>query len=473
MSPTTSQRLHASCTRRQMLWSGTLAAAGLTLPKLLQAAGKSAPRAKSCILFFMEGGPAHQDLWDMKPQAPAEVRGEFQAIATSTPGIEVCEHLPQLARQMHHVALVRSVHHSVVDHNAGAYYALTGRSPVKGGGLIIRDEPESFPPFGAVAAALRPDERNVPPFVHVPDFMSNNGHDLPGQRAGFLGAAFDPFLAGDPSVPHYRAPELELPEDVRSARFSERRNLLHELENLARRRVESETAKLPAYYQRAFELLSSSEAHQAFDLEREPPMVRERYGLPDRVDRSVEARKFGGLPHLGQCMLLARRLIEAGVRLVTVCTGRRIDQAWDTHRQHFPLLKKSLLPYVDRAFSALLEDLSQRGLLEETLVVAMGEFGRTPRLGQITSGAGADAAGRDHWPHCYTVLLAGGGIRGGALYGASDRFAAYPARDPVTPEDIAATIYQALGISAESRIRDPLGRPHSVALGKPIDALFG
>ncbi len=172
-------------------------------------------------------------------------------------------------------------------------------------------------------------------------------------------------------------------------------------------------------------------------------------------------------------MLLARRLIESGVRLVTVASGRRLDQAWDTHRKHFPLLKRSLLPYFDRAFSALLEDMSTSGLLDETLVVAMGEFGRTPRLGQITSGAGADAAGRDHWPHCYSVLLAGGGIRGGTVFGASDRFAAYPKSDPVTPEDIAATIYRALGVPPETRIRDTLDRPHSVALGKPITALFG
>jgi uncharacterized protein (DUF1501 family) len=195
--------------------------------------------------------------------------------------------------------------------------------------------------------------------------------------------------------------------------------------------------------------------------------------LPDRTDRSVEARKFGGLPHLGQSLLLTRRLIEAGVGLVTVGTGRRFDQSWDTHRQHFPLLRKSLLPYFDQAFSALLEDLSDRGLLAETLVVAMGEFGRTPKLGQVTSGAGADAAGRDHWPHCYTVLLAGGGVRGGSVFGQSDRFAAHPARDAVTPEDIAATIYHALGVDPDSRIVDPLDRPQSVALGRPIREVFG
>jgi hypothetical protein len=256
-----------------------------------------------------------------------------------------------------------------------------------------------------------------------------------------------------------------------------RRSLLTQLNGRAsatadRGQLPPEFDGMSAHYARAFDLLSASAAQRAFDLEQEPRGMRERYGPPDRTDRSVEARKFGGLPHLGQCTLLARRLIEAGVRLVTIASGRRYDQAWDTHRQHFPLLKKSLLPYADRAMSALVEDLAQRGLLEETLVVFMGEFGRTPRLGQITSGAGADAAGRDHWPHCYSVLFAGGGTRGGAVYGSSDRFAAYPRTNPVTPEDVAATIYHALGIAPETEIRDSLGRPHVLATGKPIP-IFG
>jgi hypothetical protein len=196
--------------------------------------------------------------------------------------------------------------------------------------------------------------------------------------------------------------------------------------------------------------MESSRTKAAFDITAEPLALRERYGLPDRVDRSVEARKFGGLPHLGQSLLLARRLIEAGVRLVTCCTGRRIDQTWDGHRQHFDLLRKSILPYFDRAFSALLADMADRGLLDETLIVAMGEFGRTPKIGQVTSSAGATAEGRDHWPHCYTILLAGAGIRGGVVHGSSDAEAAYPTSQPVTPED----------------------RPHTLALGQPILNLF-
>jgi Protein of unknown function (DUF1501) len=467
-------------TRRDLLRVGSLGGLGLALPDLLRAeSGPSATvtrgKAKSCILFFLEGGPAHQDLWDMKPEAPAEIRGEFSPIATSLPGVSVCEHLPMLARQVHRMAQVRSVHHQIVDHNAGAYYALTGRNPVVGGRLILGDEPENFPPFGAVVAKLLPrTEVLLPEFVQLPDVMSNNGRDLPGQRAGFLGAAYDPLIAGDPSAPGYQVPGLERPGDVPAVRSAARRLLLDALDRTAGASTFApRQVNMRTHYERAFSLLSSDAIRRAFDVSREPARVRERYGLPDRVDRSVEARKFGGLPHLGQSMLMARRLIEGGARLVTVCTGRRFDQSWDTHRDHFPLLKKSLLPYADRAFSALLEDLSDRGLLDETLVVALGEFGRTPRLGQITSGAGADAAGRDHWPHCYTVLFAGGGIRPGTIHGASDRFAAYPKSNPVTPEEIAATIYAALGLSHDTQIRDPLDRPHSLALAEPILDLLG
>ena len=456
--------------RREFLRLGTLGGVGLTLPQLLHAQDRRATRstgARSCILFFLEGGPSHIDLWDMKPNAPVEVRGEFQPIATTAPRIEVCDHLPLLAQQMHHVALVRSVHHKVNDHNAGAYYALTGHSPLQGGNLIVGPAPDNFPPYGAVLAKLRPSEQ-LPPFVHVPEYMSNLGRNLPGQDAGFLGSAYDPFVAEDPSEPDYEVPGVSLPDDVAWARLERRRALLTQVDGLNSTAAE----RMRTSYERAFTLLHSTKMRDAFDLSREPDSVRQRYGLPDRTDRSVEARKFGGLPHLGQCMLLARRLVEAGVRLVTVCSGRRIDQAWDTHRQHFPLLKQSLLPYADRAFAMLLADLSERGLLDETLVVAMGEFGRTPKLGQITSGAGATANGRDHWPHCYSVLFAGGGVRGGTVYGASDGDGAYPLENAVTPADIAATIYHALGVDPEMRIRDSFGRPHTLSSGRAISELF-
>ena len=461
--------------RRELLRLGGAGLLGLSLPGWLEAEARARAvrpsRIKSVVLFFLEGGPAHQDLWDMKPEAPENVRGEFKPIATSAPGIVFCEHLPMLARQAHHLTLVRSVHHTVADHNAGAYFALTGRDPFTGGRLITRPSPDDFPPFGAVLAKLRPTGRNLPDFVHTPDWMSNNGAFLPGQGAGFLGGPCEPFLTGDPSLPGYQVPGLEPPRDLPLERIERRRTLL----DTVGRALEPDAAvdRLDAHYRKAFELISSPEARRAFDLSQEPPAVRERYGLDPHNDRKREARQFGGLPHLGQCLLLTRRLVEAGVRLVTVCTGARYDQSWDTHRQHFPLLKRSILPMFDRGFSALLSDLHERGLLDETLVVAMGEFGRTPKVGQITSNAGADAGGRDHWPHCYTVLFAGGGMPPGAVFGASDAYAAYPARDAVTPQDIAATIYQALGLPPDTVIRDPLDRPYTLSTGTPIRALVG
>jgi hypothetical protein len=407
----------------------------------------------------------------MKPGAPVEVRGEFKPIATTVPGLVFCEHLPLLARQAHHLALVRSVNHAVADHNAGAYYALTGRDPIVSGRLITSPAADNFPPVGAVLAKLRPSGRHLPDFVHAPDWMSNNGSFLPGQDAGFLGTRYEPMIAGDPSRPGYRVPGLELPRELSLDRAQRRQSLLSALDHALG--DGSAVDGLDTHYRKAFSLISSAEARRAFDLSREPAAVRERYGLDPDNPRTKEARQFGGLPHLGQCLLLARRLIESGVRVVTVSTGARYDQAWDTHRQHFPLLKRSLLPMFDRGFSALLEDLNQRGLLDETLVVAMGEFGRTPRVGQITSSAGADKGGRDHWPHCYTVLFAGGGLPAGAIYGASDAHAAYPARDPVMPPDITATVYRALGIDPAAVIRDPLGQPHFISTGKPIQALVG
>jgi len=304
--------------------------------------------------------------------------------------------------------------------------------------------------------------------------LSNNKYELPGQFAGFLGKEFDPYVTGDPSLPSFDTSEFELSASMTPQRFERRRRLHQEMIDGFRKRPGSTAAldEMEKHYKKAFSLLGSPRAKAAFDLSKEPTQVRERYGFDRQSDRSKLAREFGGLPHLGQSMLLARRLIEAGVRLVTVCTGRRYCQAWDTHRKHFPLLERSLLPMTNRAFSALIEDMNDRGLLEETLVVAMGEFGRTPKIGQITSGAGADRGGRDHWPPCYTVLFAGAGVNGGAIYGASDHIAAFPAKDPVGPADIAATIYWALGLDPETDISDHFGRPQPLARGKPITSIF-
>ncbi len=475
---TRNRQLCDGLNRRDFLRVGSSSLIGLTLPTLLQAQeraiGQCTTKAKSLLIFFLEGGPSHLDLWDLKPEAPENVRGEFRPIETTVPSLQFCEHLPMTAKVAHHLTLVRSIHHRVVDHNAGAYLALTGKPPVSGGSLIVAPGPRNFPPIGSVVVKERPIEEPLPPFVHVPDWMSNNGHFLPGQDSGFLGSGYEPFVSGDPSRRRYQVPGLKLPAEVSLERLNQRQSLLDAV-SVAQDQQWPQAEGLGEHYSKAYQLVSSPAARQAFDLSKEPEAVRERYGLDPENPRRKAARQFGGLPHLGQCALLSRRLLEAGVRVVTLCTGARYDQTWDTHRQHFPLLKRSILPMFDRAFSALIEDLDQRGMLEETLVVAMGEFGRTPRIGQITSNAGADANGRDHWPHCYTALFAGGGFPGGgATFGASDQFGAYPAEHPVTPADIAATVYEAMGIPHDFIIRDPLeDRPHSLTDGTPIAALLG
>ncbi len=320
---------------------------------------------------------------------------------------------------------------------------------------------------------MRPPGGGLPDFVHIPEFQSNNGHDIGGQSSGFLGPSCEPLVSGDPSLPGWRLPGLGPRDDLPAARLRSRGELLARLDRPLARLADNPGARADAFTRKAFDMIAAPEARRAFDLSREPARVRERYGTDPGSDRVLEARQFGGMPHLGQSMLLARRLIEAGVRLVTLFTGRRLDQAWDTHRQHFPLLRRSLCPPFDRAISALMDDLAERGLLDETLVVLFGEFGRTPKLGQITSGAGATANGRDHWPQCYTVMLAGAGIPAGKIIGASDGQGAYPRGEAYSPEDLAATIYHLLGLPADTEIRDPLGRPHAVATGKPIAGVVG
>jgi len=467
-------------TRREFLRVGGLTLGGLNLSNLI-ATAESSPiarpkaKAKSCLLIFMDGGPSHLEMWDLKPEAPVEVRGEFKPIQSSVPSLTVGELLPLTAKQMHHFAQVRSVRHGVNDHNAGAYYMLTGKYPAEGSKLVVADSPQNFPPFGAVAAKVRPIDRPIPAFVHLPEFQWNNGVDIAGQSAGFLGARYDPFVGGDPSLPEYQVPGLEMLPGVPLDRLSRRDDLRRGLDRSIARLGDSDAVgRMGVFQQKAVEIITSPETRRAFDLNHEPATLRERYGTDTGSDRSIEARKFGGLPHIGQTFLLARRLIEAGVRLVTVMTGRRIDQAWDTHRDHFGLMKRSLCPPFDRALSALMSDLHQRGLLDETLVVVMGEFGRTPKIGFVTSGAGAAKGdGRDHWPYCYTVLFAGAGVPGGLVYGSSDRTAAYPREHPVGPEDIAATVYAALGIDPALELRDAQNKPYTLCSGTPIQSILG
>lgn len=460
--------MRSSFTRRRCVHTVAGSALGLSIPRLLKAEAESAAvipaRAKSCILFFMEGGPSHIDLWDMKPDAPEQVRGIFRPIDTTLPGFQVCEHLPQLAKVAHHLAVVRTVSHSVVDHNAASQYMLSGRPPLRDGQLIRGPSPDNPPPFGSVLARFRPTNRPLPDYVHLPKEFFNCGNFIPGVLAGFLGETYDPLIAGDASLPDFHVPGLE--PRLTDRQFDARRLLLSRMDQeLGKLSEHRSLERLDAFYQKAFSLITSPEARRAFRIEDEPQHVRVRYGLR----KPVSDVRGNGLPHLGQSFLLARRLIEAGVRLVSVWAG---GQAFDGHTQHFHALKNGLCPPTDQAVTALIEDLAERGLLDETLFVAVSEFGRTPKLGQITSTAGAGADGRDHWPNAFTAFFAGAGVKAGMIHGQTDRLGAFPVGDLVTPEDIAATIYTILGVPLQSVMYDRIDRPYVVSDGTAIENLL-
>jgi hypothetical protein len=430
------------------------------LPDLLRAEARAGGRAtrtrssspiKSCILLFYYGGPSHLDTWDPKPDAPAEVRGEFRSIATDVPGLRLCEHLPQSARIASKLAIVRSFHHPMRNHNAAAVEALCGRTPQKGDLELLADDPNSFPCYGSALSYLSPARGECPAHVALPHVM-HNVVVLPGQTAGFLGAACNPFqVARDPNDPNFRVGELVLPADLPLQRLDDRQALLSVVEG--QRRLGEQllrNQKMSVYQEKAFELLHSERVRQAFNLSKESPALRDRYG------RNT----------LGQSLVLARRLVEAGVRFVNVNDKIHNGQLanWDSHENNFGRLKNDLLPPADQAFSALIEDLSERGLLQSTLVIALAEFGRSPRINK--------SAGRDHWPDCYTMVLSGGGVRGGAVYGASDHIGAYPVVDPVTPGDLAATLFWRFGLDPTTELRDLTDRPYRLADGDPIRRLF-
>ncbi len=458
--------------RREFLRAGGLGLLGFGLPGLLRAradslaAGSTFGRAKACILLFMWGGPAQQETWDLKPDAPEQVRGEFRPIATNVPGIAISEHFPLLARQAHRLAIIRSVHHDDVNHTTATHALLTGRPiPTPGGGEFGTD----WPHVGAVLSRLKQgkEQGSLPPFVQMRPTIPNGAprfvEQSHGQGAGWLGPALNPFtIDEDPCRPDYQIGAFRLPDDVGTGRLNDRKRLLRLVESQARMADQQlQQRALDVHYARAYDLLTARRALEAFDLAREDPKLRERYGLH---------------PH-GQAVLQARRLVEAGVPLVTVFWQNdgltNVSVYWDTHNRNFVDLKTRLMPASDQAFSALLDDLDARGLLDETLIVWTGEFGRTPRVGQgVVGGAGAGRDGRDHWPHCFTTVLAGAGIRGGTVFGASDRWAAYPARDPVTPADIAATVYHLLGVDPALELNDPLGRPLRLCLGTPLSSVL-
>jgi hypothetical protein len=454
--------------RREFLQVGGLSLFGLGLPELLQAqenlrkASSSTRRqAKACILLFMWGGPSQQDTWDMKPDAPAEFRGEFRPRSTNVAGMQICEHLPRLAQRAHHLALIRSMTHNDVNHTTATHYLLTGKAAPTG---PLTDD---WPNYGSVLAKLGRGRGPLPPFVSmmpvVPKGAPRFVEESHGQGAGWLGTVYNPMrIDADASSPDYQVGEFGLHAGLTPLRLGGRQELMRSLDQqLQRLEHQTNLRAMQTHYERAFSLLAAPQVTRAFDLSQEPLPIRERYGMNIH----------------GQSVLQARRLVEAGVPMVTVFWPNdgitNVSVYWDTHNRNFIDLRDRLCPVTDMAFSALLDDLEQRGLLEETLVIWTGEMGRTPRVGQsVVGGAGAGRDGRDHWGRVFTSVLAGGGIQGGAIYGSSDRYAADPASNPTQPADLAATIYHCLGIDPRLEIHDRLERPQILCDGTPIQPLL-
>lgn len=418
--------------------------------------GAAFGRAKSVILFWLTGGPAQQESWDPKPHAPLEVRGPFQPIATRTPGLNVCELMPRTAMLTDKIAVLRAMFTGDNAHSSSGYAMLTGVSHVPTNvESVTAKAPNLWPSADGIVRMLRPPKNGLPSSIVLPEHIWNDGNfPWPGQDAGFLGRKHDPWLIHcDPSEPTFRIPDLAFPEEISSSRFSTRRQLLDQI-NL--RKEQSLLAGPVSRYveesEHALGLLGGSSARRAFDVSQEPDSVRERYG------RSRYA----------QSVLLARRLVEAGTSIVRINWTRIKDKpnqgGWDTHAVHSQACKDFLMPMMDQAYSALLEDLSERGLLDQTLVVWLGEFGRTPRFNAN--------GGRDHWGHVFSVALAGAGIRGGVVHGSSDRDAAYPVEGRVEPCDLMATIFHCLGYHPETAMRDPDGRPIPISRGDVVHAIF-
>jgi hypothetical protein len=451
---------HAHWNRRGFLQVGSLGLFGLSLPQLLQldssarAAGKR-DRPRSCIFLFLFGGPSQIDIWDMKPDAPDDYRGEFKPAATSVPGTFMCEHLPRMAKLAQHYSIIRTLTHRISNHQPAGSYLLTGVDPRSNSEAAPKRD--DSPALGSLAARLAPPQSSVPPFVMMParmvDFVA-----LRGQTGGWLGSNYDPLLINqDPNAAGFRVGGFELQDDVPPQRLTLRRQLGATLDD-SRLAQDAQTRPLTEFQQKAFDLVARSQGQSAFDLSAESVKTRDRYGRNP----------------FGQGCLLARRLIEAGTRMVTVSDcGSSGGHEWDTHDGTFSKLKGRLLPRLDAAYSALLEDLLERGLLQDTVVYVGGEFGRTPRLGQKGfSGAGATKDGRDHYPYCFSGIMAGGRFRPGMVYGASDSKAASPAKDPVTIEDLTATLFAAMGINPESTVYTRDNRPMPVTHGKVIQDLL-
>jgi len=439
--------------------AGVLGALPLTPPADAGGSpGRRRARAKSVIFLHQYGGPSHLDTFDMKPETPPEFRGIYRPIQTSAPGIQICEKLGRMAPHMDKVTLVRTVRHEMRNHNSAGYYSLTGYAPPTDD-QRLRDSRELFPAYGSVVDRFAPATSGTPTFVSYPHVIAD-GSITPGQHASFLGQTYDPFfIQQDPNADDFRLPELSLPAGVTAERLQNRREVMNLIDRSTEMLEISARARgIDAHFGRALSMLTRPSFRRAFDLSSEPLAMRERYGRTT----------------YGQGCLLARRLVEEGVKFVTVYFAAsiggqsKVSGGWDTHGFNdvpmYPILNDYLLPITDQTLPTLIEDLHVRGLLDDTLVVWAGEFGRGPRINNI--------AGRDHWPQCYTVLMAGGGVKGGHVHGVSDRVGAYPSRDPVRPEDLSATMYHLLGVDPHAEVRDALNRPLPLSTGSVIEGIL-
>ncbi len=451
--------------RDAMLRIGQWGIGALTLPQILQAerlhaenkasARRAGRHSRSCILIYLWGGPPQQDLWDLKPHSPTAMRSHFRPIATATPGIEVCEHLPSFARQTGKLAIVRSLTHDSNNHEPSVYRTLTGH--INNTLVVPRNQRNRLdaPNLGAIVSTYC-EPGVLPAAVTIPRPIGHSGVTYSGTHAGWLGTGHDPMeiapAAGGSTETATHS--MALPPDLSNVRLLARQGLLRTIEQVDRRFDQLAAARsIGDYREQAVRMLSSTVAQNAFNLDKEDPRTRDKYGRNE----------------WGESMLLARRLVEAGVRLVTISwmyvgPGGGVMNVWDNHAGTHMLIQDYCLKSLDPGYAALIEDLSDRGLLDETLVAMYGEFGRTPLLNATQ--------GRDHWGMVQSAVLAGGGIQGGRVYGSSDKDAAYPASNPVSPEDMLATVYYSLGIDSSAELHDPLGRPHRVVEGTPLTALF-
>jgi uncharacterized protein (DUF1501 family) len=451
-------RLCNGLSRRELLRAGGLGWLGLSLPQLFRleqasAASSASAEADACILVYLWGAPSQFEILDPKPEAPAEVRGEFGICQTHEPGIVLGEHVPELAKRKQLYTIVRTCQQSSTSHQPGAYEALTSYKPRINNPTLTASSSD-HPNLGSVVARLGPKRNDLPPFVTLPQLISDVGNLTPGQNAGYLGRQYDPLtIQRDPSKPDFKIEEMTLPPDVSPTRLGDRRGLLRLVnDQLSGMEQSAAAGALDTFQDRAFRLLGSPAVKKAFDLSLENAALRDRYG------RNA----------FGQSCLLARRLVEAGVKLVTVFSannGKIPQDAWDTHSNNFKKLKDEMLPPFDRGTSALLDDLFDRGLNQRTLLVVMSEFGRSPKINNV--------AGRDHWSTCYSIMLTGGGIKPGQVYGQSDKIGSHPHKGRIfSTADTTATIYHLLGIDHHAELTDQTGRPVPITTGEPMVELF-